>query len=55
MRLDTAPSMKAAGKLYASLGFKQVSPYRYNPLEGAVFMELTLVSENKTGQAAPRP
>ena len=42
MRLDTAPSMKAAGKLYASLGFKEVSPYRYNPLEGAVFMELSL-------------
>jgi putative acetyltransferase len=44
MRLDTAPSMKAAGMLYASLGFKQISPYRHNPIEGAVFMELTLVS-----------
>jgi putative acetyltransferase len=44
MRLDTAPSMKAARMLYASLGFKQISPYRYNPLEGAVFMELMLVS-----------
>jgi putative acetyltransferase len=55
MRLDTAPSMKAARMLYASLGFKEISPYRYNPLEGAVFMELTLASENKTGQAAPCP
>lgn len=42
MRLDTAPSMHAARVLYASLGFKEISPYRYNPIEGAVFMELSL-------------
>jgi len=43
MRLDTAPSMRVARALYASLGFKAIAPYRYNPIDGAVFMELTLV------------
>jgi len=42
MRLDTAPSMQAARTLYRSLGFRQISPYRYNPIEGAIFMELEL-------------
>ena len=42
MRLDTVPSMKMARALYVSLGFKQTGPYRYNPIESAVFMELTL-------------
>lgn len=44
MRLDTAPRMLAARALYRSLGFRQISPYRYNPLEGAEFMELDLVA-----------
>jgi hypothetical protein len=43
MRLDTVPSMDVARALYASVGFKQTSPYRYNPIEDAVFMELKLV------------
>jgi len=42
MRLDTVPSMAAARALYASLGFEPMGPYRYNPIEGAVFMELKL-------------
>lgn len=42
IRLDTAPSMQEARALYMSLGFKKISPYRYNPIEGAVFMELSL-------------
>jgi ribosomal protein S18 acetylase RimI-like enzyme len=42
MRLDTVPSMDVARALYASVGFKQTSPYRYNPIEDAVFMELRL-------------
>lgn len=42
MRLDTVPSMKQAIALYQSLGFKEIQPYRYNPIEGAKFMELTL-------------
>jgi GNAT superfamily N-acetyltransferase len=42
MRLDTLSSMPAANQLYASLGFRPIEPYRYNPLEGAQFFELTL-------------
>ena len=42
MRGDTLASMKAAQALYASLGFKQIEPYCYNPIEGAIFIELVL-------------
>ena len=42
MRLDTVPSMVAARALYSSLGFKEIPPYRHNPVEGAIFMELEL-------------
>lgn len=42
IRLDTVPSMKEAIGLYRSLGFRTVEPYRYNPIPGAVFMELEL-------------
>ncbi|MFC1858848.1 GNAT family N-acetyltransferase [Thermodesulfobacteriota bacterium] len=42
MRLDTVPSMETARKLYTSLGFEEIAPYRYNPIKGAIFMELGL-------------
>lgn len=42
MRLDTVPSMKEAIMLYESLGFKWIKPYRHNPINGAIFMELDL-------------
>jgi putative acetyltransferase len=43
MRLDTVPAMKVARALYKSLGFKKINPYRHNPIEGAKFMELSLL------------
>jgi len=43
MRGDTLASMTAAQALYASLGFKEIEPYCYNPIEGAKFIELKLV------------
>jgi GNAT superfamily N-acetyltransferase len=44
MRLDTVASMKTANALYASLGFKPIEAYTYNPLEGAAYYELALTS-----------
>ena len=46
MRLDTLPpKMNDAIALYRSLGFKEIGPYYDNPVPGAKFMELDLVSE----------
>jgi len=42
MCLDTVPSMREAQLLYQSMGFKDAEPYRYNPICGTRFMELTL-------------
>jgi carbonic anhydrase len=43
MRLDTLPSqMSEAIKVYRLLGFQEIEPYYHNPVEGAMFMELTL-------------
>jgi ribosomal protein S18 acetylase RimI-like enzyme len=43
MRLDTvASSMQDAIALYRKLGFREIAPYRDNPIEGALYMELLL-------------
>jgi GNAT superfamily N-acetyltransferase len=43
MRLDTVePVMKDAVAMYRKLGFKQIAPYRPNPIAGAMYMELEL-------------
>ena len=42
IRGDTVASMQIAQALYASLGFKEIEPYCYNPIEGAKFIELKL-------------
>lgn len=40
MRLDTA--FEPARSLYRSLGFREIPPYQYVPVEGVTFMELEL-------------
>ena len=42
MRLDTVPAMERARVLYASLGFREIPPYRFNPIPGTAFLELDL-------------
>jgi len=42
MQLDTIETMKEAISLYKSMGFKEISPYRFNPIKGVVYMELEI-------------
>jgi len=50
MRLDTMPEMGEAITLYRTLGFRETDAYRYNPMPGAIFMELELVPENDSAR-----
>ena len=43
MRLDTVgPVMKDAVAMYRKLGFREIAPYRPNPMSGTLYMELEL-------------
>ncbi|SRR6266576_4273508 len=43
VRLDTVePVMKDAVAMYRKIGFKEIAPYRQNPIAGALYMELDL-------------
>ena len=43
IRLDTVePVMKDAVGMYRKLGFKEIAPYRTNPMAGTLYMELLL-------------
>ncbi len=43
VRLDTVePIMQDAVRLYRAYGFHAIAPYRPNPIEGALYMELEL-------------
>jgi ribosomal protein S18 acetylase RimI-like enzyme len=42
IRLDTIPRLAAAERMYRTLGFRDIPPYRHNPDPAAVFLELTL-------------
>ena len=44
LRLDTVePLMRTAVKMYRTLGFREIAPYRPNPIEGTLYMEISLV------------
>jgi putative acetyltransferase len=53
MRLDTLPQQADAHRLYASLGFHEIGPYRPNPIAGSRFLELDLDSATMIGAIAP--
>lgn len=43
LRLDTVESnMRIAVAMYRSMGFREITPYRPNPIESALYMELEL-------------
>lgn len=44
MRLDTIPTMERAIAMYTALGFRDIPPYRENPIPGARCMEIDLAS-----------
>lgn len=46
IRLDTVePVMKDAVAMYRRFGFRDIPPYRENPIEGAMYLELELNPE----------
>jgi ribosomal protein S18 acetylase RimI-like enzyme len=50
MRLDTMPTMDAAIGMYLTLGFREIAPYRFNPVPGALFLERDLRDSGSTAR-----
>jgi ribosomal protein S18 acetylase RimI-like enzyme len=49
MRLDTLSTMTPARRLYEALGFRPIPPYYFNPIPGAVYLELDFARDtNRT-------
>ena len=55
MPLATLPIMNAAVNLYRSLGFHSIPPYRDHPIEGALYLELDLGTEELRTTAPGAP
>lgn len=43
LRLDTLAQMTSAQKLYPFYGFNEILPYRFNPVDGTIYMEKELI------------
>lgn len=50
--LDTLPQMASALSLYRSFGFREIPAYYHNPLPGAIYLALDLVSAEADRAAA---